>query len=57
MRENELKDIHIRLKNILNNSRFQMRINTENNKWLEILIKDVIDNILDYFDDLIIVVQ
>ena len=57
MRENELKDIHIRLKNILNNSRFQMRINTANNKWLEILIKDVIDNILDYFDDLIIVVQ
>lgn len=57
MRENELKDIHIRLTKILNNSRFQMRINTANNNWLEIPIKDVIDNILDYFDDLIIVVQ
>ena len=53
MRENELKDIHIRLKNILNNSRFQMRINTANNNWLEIPIKDVIDNVLEYFDGLI----
>ncbi len=53
MRENELKDIHIRLTNILNNNRFQSRINTANNNWLEIPIKDVIDNILDYFDELV----
>ena len=53
MRENELKDIHIRLKNILNNNRFQSRINTANNNWLEIPIKDVIDNVLEYFDGLV----
>lgn len=53
MRENELKDIHIRLTNILNNNRFQSRINTANNNWLEIPIKDVIDNVLDYFDGLV----
>ena len=53
MRENELKDIHIRLTNILNNKRFQSRINTANNNWLEIPIKDVIDNVLDYFDGLV----
>lgn len=53
MRENELKDIHIRLTNILNNNRFQLRINTANNNWLEIPIKDVINSVLDYFDNLI----
>ena len=52
MRENELKDIHIRLTNILNNKRFQSRINTANNNWLEIPIKDVIDNVLDYFENI-----
>ena len=44
MREKELKDIHIRLTNILNNNRFKSRINTANNNWLEIHIKDVINN-------------
>ena len=53
MRENELKDIHIRLTNILNNKRFQSRINTANNNWLEIPIKDVINNVLGYFDGLV----
>ena len=52
MRENELKDIHIRLTNILNNNSFQSKINRANNNWLEIPIKDVIDNVLDYFRDL-----
>lgn len=53
MRENELKDIHIRLRNILNNNRFQSRMNTANNNWLEIPIKDVINNVIDYFDGLV----
>ena len=53
MRENTLKDIHIRLTNILNNHRFQSRINTANNNWLEIPIKDVTDSVLDYFDGLV----
>ena len=53
MREKELKDIHIRLTNILNNNRFQSRINTTNNNWLEIPIKDVIADILEYFDGLV----
>ena len=52
MRENELKDIHIRLTNILNNNRFQSRINTANNNWLEMPIKDVIDNVLEYFENI-----
>lgn len=53
MRENTLKDIHIRLANILTNRRFQSRINTANNNWLEIPIKDVIDNVLEYFEGLV----
>lgn len=53
MRENTLKDIHIRLTNILTNRIFQSRINTANNNWLEIPVNDVINNILDYFDSLI----
>ena len=53
MREYELKDIHIRLTNILNNKRFQSRINTANNNWLEIPIKDVIENVLEYFEGLV----
>ena len=57
MRKNELKDIHIRLSNILNNNRFQSRINTANNNWLEIPIKDVIDNVLAYFDDLTLITK
>ena len=53
MREKSLEDINRRLTNILNNSRFQLRINTANNNWLEIPIKDVINSILDYFDGLV----
>lgn len=53
MHENELKDIHIRLTNILNNSKFQSRINTANNNWLGAPIKDTIDNVLDYFNGLV----
>ena len=53
MRENTLEDVNRRLTNILNNRRFQSRINTANNNWLEIPIKDVIDNVLEYFDGLI----
>lgn len=53
IRENSLEDVNRRLSNILNNSRFQSRINTANNNWLEIPIKDVIDNVLEYFDGLI----
>lgn len=53
MREHTVRDISKRLTNILNNSRFQSRINTANNNWLEIPIKDVIDNVLEYFDGLV----
>ena len=53
MRENSLEDVNRRLTNILNNSRFQSRINTANNNWLQISIKDVIDSVLDYFDGLV----
>ena len=53
MRENSLEDVNRRLSNILNNSRFQSRINTANNNWLEIPIKDVIDNVLEYFGGLV----
>ena len=53
MRENTIEDINSRLASILNNSRFQSRINTANNNWLEIPIKDVIDNVLKYFDSLV----
>ena len=57
MRENTLEDINKRLINILNNRRFQSRLNTANNNWLEIPIKDVIDNILVYFSGLIKVIN
>lgn len=53
MRENTVEDINKRIASILNNNRFQSRINTANNNWLEIPISDVTSNILDYFDSLI----
>lgn len=53
MRENTLEDVNRRLTNILNNRRFQSRINTANNNWLEIPIKEVIHNVLEYFDGLV----
>lgn len=53
MREKSLEDVNRRLSSILNNSRFQSRINTANNNWLEIPIKDVIDSVLDYFGGLV----
>ena len=52
MRETTIEDINIRLSNILNNNRFQSRINTANNNWLEIPINDVINSILEYFGNL-----
>ena len=52
MRENSIEDINRRLSSILNNSRFKSRINTANNNWLEIPIREVIDNVLSYFEDL-----
>ena len=57
MRENSLENVNRRLSNILNNSRFQSRINTANNNWLEIPIKDVINNVLDYFGDLTLITK
>ena len=54
MYENKMKDIYNRLENILNNNKFQSRINGTNNNWLEVPVKDVIDNVLNYFSDLII---
>lgn len=53
MREKELTEIHTRLTNILNNSRFQLRLSTADNNWLEIPIKDVTSNILEYFGGLV----
>ena len=53
MREHTIEDISKRLSSILNNNRFQSRINTANNNWLEIPVNDVISNILDCFDSLI----
>lgn len=57
MRENSLEDVNRRLTNILNNSRFQSRINTANNNWLEIPIKDVIDSVLGYFGGLTTIIN
>ena len=57
MREKSLEDINRRLTSILNNSRFQSRINTANNNWLEIPIKEVIDSVLDYFGRLIAITK
>ena len=53
MREKTIEDINKRLSSILNNNRFQSRINTADNNWLSISIKDVIDNVLEYFDSLV----
>ena len=55
MREHTIEDISKRLSSILNNSRFKSRINTANNNWLEISIKEVTDNVLEYFNGLIMV--
>ena len=37
---------------MFSNSRFKSRINTANNNWLEIPIEDVIESILNYFEEL-----
>ena len=55
MREHTIEDISKRLSNILNNSRFQSRINTANNNWLEVPIDDVIVCILNYFEGLVVI--
>ena len=55
MRENTLEDVNNRLSNILNNRRFQARLNTANNNWLEIQISDVVSSVIDYFDNLVMV--
>ena len=57
MREKSLEDVTMRLSNILNNSRFQSRINTANNNWLEIPIKDVIDSVFEYFGVLTLIAK
>ena len=57
MREKSLEDVNRRLTSILNNSRFQSRINTANNNWLQMPIKDVIDSVLDYFDNLTLITK
>ena len=53
MKEHTIQDISKRLSSILNNSRFQSRINTANNNWLEIPIEDVIESVLNYFESII----
>ena len=53
MREHTIEDVNRRLISILNNSRFQSRINTANNNWLQIPIKEIIDSVLNYFDGLV----
>ena len=55
MREHTMEDISKRLSSILNNSRFQSRINTANNNWLEMPIEDVTESILNYFEGLTVV--
>ena len=55
MREHTMEDISKRLSSILNNSRFQSRINTANNNWLEMPIEDVTESILNYFEGLTLV--
>ena len=57
MREKSLEDVNRRLTSILNNSRFQSRINTANNNWLQMPIKDVNENVLDYFDNLTLITK
>ena len=55
MREHSIEDISKRLSSILNNSRFQSRINTANNNWLEMPIENVTGSILDYFEGLTVI--
>ena len=55
MKEHTIEDISKRLSSILNNSRFQSRINTANNNWLEVPIDDVTESILNYFEGLTVV--
>ena len=56
MREHTIEDISKRLTNILNNNRFQSRINPAYYYWFDVPIKDFINSVLDYFDNLIKVI-
>ena len=52
MKENSYDDILKRLSSIFRNKRFLERSNTAHNNWLEIPIKEVTENVLEFFTKL-----
>lgn len=52
MKQNSLKDIVKRLKNILSNNLFIAKLDTARSNWIECPIDEVIDKVIDYFEKL-----
>ena len=51
MRENNINDILKRLNRILHNKNYLRNLNTAKNNWLELPIDDVIENVLNFFEN------
>ena len=50
--ENNINDICIRIKLILNNRRYKSMLSNRDNNWIEIPVDEVINSILEYFEEL-----
>ena len=55
MRENNVNDIIKRLKTITNNIGYRRMLNQANNNWLELPVENVIEDVINYFESLILV--
>lgn len=49
MKENNMTDIIIRLKQILNSERYYNMLNDPKVNWLDLTVNEVIKNVIDYF--------
>ena len=56
MRENSLSDIYDRLYKILNNKVYKRNLDNVHDNWLELPVDEVINNILNYFKSLEVVI-
>ena len=52
MKENNIDDIFKRLNRILHNKNYLRNLNKAKNNWLELPIEDVINNVLNFFENI-----
>jgi len=54
MKENNLNDVSNKLKQILTNKLFLNRLSDAKNNWLDLPIEDVVNNVLEYFENIVL---